>query len=205
MEPTDTNPDLGAILLSFYECLTDPNQLNTLMEMLTSWLDDEGNDVIYPKIDYHADRAWRLLGQISEPEYLTDGALETAKQTRFENKTDIEAAIREKIRSEDVGKLQNWLSSDAETEALLLQIVEAEAAELVILSREPKEGTFLVKQTGPEFQAVISKFVAESFGLTNAEFTLVKELLSGGTLREIADRLGKSWETTRSQVKTLTN
>lgn len=205
MEPTQSSPELGAVLLSFYECLTDPNQLNTLMEMLTSWLDDEGHDVISPKIDYHADRAWRLLGEISEPEYGSIAVLETAMQTHFKNKTDVEAAIKEKIRPEDVKKLQNWLSSELETDALLLRVSEQETTELVILSREPRGGTYLAKRTGPEFQALISKFVTENFGLTNAEFTLVKELLSGGTLREIADRLGKSWETTRSQVKTLTN
>lgn len=205
MEPTQSNPELGPVLLSFYECLTDPNQLDTLMEMLTSWLDDEGHDVISPKIDYHADRAWRLLGEISEPEYRSIGVLEAEKQTHFESKTDIEVAIRDQIRPEDVERLRNWLSSETETDALLLRVVEAEATELVILSFEPKHGAYLAKWTGPEFQTLISKFVADSFGLTNAEFTLVKELLCGGTLREIADRLGKSWETTRSQVKTLTN
>lgn len=205
MEPTQSNPELGTVLLYFYECLTDPDQLDGLMEMLTSWLDTEGHDVMSPEIDYHAERAWKLLGEISEPEYRSVGLLETPKQTHFESKADLEAAIGADIRAEDVEKLQNWLAAETETDALLLRVFEAGAPELVILSAAPDGGTYLARRTGPEFQALISKFVAESFGLTNAELILVKELLLGGTLREISDRLGKSWETTRSQVKSLTD
>lgn len=205
MEPTHKAPDIGVLLLSFYECLTDPGQLDTLMEMLTSWLDDEDGQVVAPKLDYHADRAWRLLGEFSEVEYPTSGVLEAHEQTRFERKADVEAALRDQIRPEDLHKLKTWLSLETDADALLLRVFEAQSAELVILSRDPKSGAYLSKRTGPDFQAVISKFVADSFELTNAEFTLVQELLSGGTLREISERLGKSWETTRSQVKTLTN
>ena len=205
MEPTQSDPDLGAVLLAFYECLTDPNQLDTLMEMLTSWLDDQDGEVVSPKLDYHADQAWRLLGEISEPEYPSVGWLATHEQTTFNDKAEVEAAIRDQIRLEDREKLLEWLSSEMNTDALLLRVVAEQSTELVILSRDPVSGTYLAKRTGPEFQALISKFVADSFELTNAEFTLVQELLSGGTLRSIAERLGKSWETTRSQVKTLTN
>lgn len=205
MEPTQSNPQLGAVLLSFYECLTDPGQLDTLMEMLTSWLDDEDRAVVSPTLDYHADRAWRLLGEISEPEYRPLSGLETAAQMRLDDTSEVEAAVRDQIRPEDLAKLRAWLTSETETDALLLRVFDGQSTELVILSREPASGAFLAKRTGPEFQALISKFIADSFELTNAEFALIQELLSGGTLREIADRLGKSWETTRSQVKTLTN
>ena len=205
MTSTHKAPDIGIVLLSFYECLTDPGQLDSLMEMLTSWLDDEDGEVVAPKLDYHADRAWRLLGEISETEYLSSDGQEAHEQTRFETNIELEAAIQSQIRPEDFKKLKEWLSSETDTGALLLRVVEAQSTELVVLSRDSRTGAYLSKRTGPEFQTIISKFVADSFELTNAEFTLVQELLSGGTLREIAERLGKSWETTRSQVKSLTN
>lgn len=191
--------------MAFYECLTDPGQLDTLMEMLTSWLDDEEGSVVTPKLDYHADRAWRLLGEISEAEYQSSDVLEAHEQTRFESKTDVTAAIQDQIRPEDFQKLKEWLSLDSDAGALLLRVFEAQSTDLVVLSRDVKSGAYLSKRTGPNFQTIISKFVADSFELTNAELTLVQELLFGGTLREISGRLGKSWETTRSQVKTLTN
>lgn len=205
MEPTQANPQIGEVLLSFYECLTDPSQLDTLMDMLTSWLDDEDNDLVSPKLDYHADKAWRLLGGISEPDYPPLEGAPGAQQTHFESPAAIEAAIKDEIGPEDLQRLKSWLASETEAEALLLRVTGPQTTELAILSYDPATSTYLAKRTGPEFQAHISKFVADSFDLTNAEFTLVEELLAGGTLREISDRLGKSWETTRSQVKTLTN
>lgn len=205
MEQPQSPPDLGTVLLSFYECLTDPGQLETLMEMLTSWLDDEGGNLVSPTLDHHADKAWRLLGELSEPDAQTFDTLDTLETSRFEDQAAVEATLRDQIRPEDFEKLRGWLSSGSETNGLLLRVFEAHSTELVILSRDHTTGAFVSKRTGSEFQAVISKFVADSFELSNAEFLLLQELLLGGTLREIADRLGKSWETTRSQVKTLTN
>lgn len=205
MNTTQSRQELSAILLSFYECLTDADHLDTMMEMLTSWLDDEGGNVVSPKVDYHADRAWRLLGEISEPDYPPTTGLDAFEQTRFERKADVLAAIQDKIGAEDRLKLDEWLSDTTTTQAMLLRLFEKQMTELVILSRDAQDGSFVFKRTSPDFHTHISKFVTDSFDLSNAEFTLVKELLAGGTLREISDRLGKSWETTRSQVKTLTN
>ena len=205
MEQTKLNASLSTVLLSFYECLTDVDQLDALMEMLTSWLDEEGGNVVSPKLEYHADRAWRLLGDISEPEYQSLYEHDQAEQTRFDTKADVQNMARDLVRDDDFVKVTEWLSSDANADALLLRAASETSAELVILSRGPNGDGFFAKRTGPEFQRFISKFVADSFELTHAEFTLVQEMLSGGTLREISERLGKSWETTRSQVKTLTN
>lgn len=191
--------------MAFYECLTDPGQLETLMEMLTSWLDDDDGQLVSPKLDYHADQAWRLLGEIAEPDHDTTADLDALEVTRFDSTCAIEAAIKDQIRLEDRDRLRDWLAGETDGASLLLRVIEDDATELVILSKDPTTNAILAKRTGADFQGVISKFVADSFELTHAEFTLVQELLMGGTLREIASRLGKSWETTRSQVKTLTN
>ncbi len=205
MDVSQTNPDLGAVLLSFYECLTDPSQLDTLMEMLTSWLDDEDGAIVSPKLDYHAEQAWRLLGEITASEYQSLSDRDAPAPTFYADGAAVEAALRDQVSSEDLSKLKGWLASETDTNGLLLRVFEDQSTELAILTREPGSNGFLASRTGSAFQQHISKFVADSFDLTNAEFTLIQELLSGGTLREIADRLGKSWETTRSQVKTLTN
>lgn len=205
MEQAQPRSELGTVLLSFYECLTDPDQLDMLMEMLTSWLDDDEGSVVSPKLDYHADQAWRLLGEISEPDDLSIDDLDPLETSHFSDASEVEASVHDQIRPDDLGKLRDWLWSDAQPGALLLRVFEEQSTELVILSRDTTTGAFFVKRTGAQFQAVISKFVADSFELTHAEFLLLQELLLGGTLREISDRLGKSWETTRSQVKTLTN
>ncbi|GAB5449654.1 hypothetical protein [Gymnodinialimonas sp.] len=207
MEHQTPTPDLGTVLLSFYECLTDPAQLDALMEMLTSWLDDDDGALVSPKLDYHADQAWRLLGELSEPDAPTAVPGDALETSHFEDAQAVVAAVQGQIRPEDLVRLQGWLATDtdAETGALLLRLFEKNATELVILSRDATTGAFQTKRTGENFQAVISKFVADSFELSHAEFLLLQELLLGGTLREISDRLGKSWETTRSQVKTLTN
>ena len=155
MTSTHKAPDIGIVLLSFYECLTDPGQLDSLMEMLTSWLDDEDGDVVAPKLDYHADRAWRLLGEISETEYHASDWQEAHEQTSFETDLELEAAMRHQLRPEDFKKLKEWLSSEADIDALLLRVFEAQSTELVILSRETKTGAYLSKRTGPEFQACL--------------------------------------------------
>lgn len=197
--------ELSDLILSFYECLTDPDQLDAMMEMLTSWLDEGDENVVSPKVDYHADRAWRLLGEMSEPDTAQLNASSSFEQSEFETEAQVLAALDDKIGAEDIQKLSEWLSDRSTTKAILLRLFENHSAELVFLSRDQSDGTYQFRRTGPNFHATISQFVTESFGLSNAEFTLIKELLSGGTLREISDRLGKSWETTRSQVKSLTN
>lgn len=205
MEQTQSNPDLGTVLLSFYECLTDPNQLDSLMDMLTSWLDDNDGALVSPKLDYHADQAWRLLGVIADPDDLSPNASDALQMSHFDNAKAVEAALQSQIRPEDLDRVRAWLSSDTQTGALLLRVFDDDATELVIVSRDATTDGYLSKRTGRDFQSIISKFVADSFELSHSEFILLQELLLGGTLREISDRLGKSWETTRSQVKTLTN
>lgn len=199
------HPALGAVLLAFYECLTDTDKLDSMMEMLTSWLEDEGGQVITPNLDDHAEQAWRLLGQVPESGDSSPGLSQPLEQTIFKNQTEVEQAIGDQIRAEDLKALSDWLSIKTQAESLLLRVFEEQSTELVILSHTATDDGFILKRTGPEFHSVISAFVSDSFGLTPAELNLVEELLSGGTLREIADRLGKSWETLRSQVKTLTN
>lgn len=174
------------------------------MEMLTSWLDDEDGLLYSPKLDHHADRAWRLLGELSDAD-ADDSEFDAHETSQFADATDLKAHLKGLIGAEDQEKLASWVHSDADTNPLLLRVVEDQATELVILTRDETTGAFQSKRSGPDFYGTISKFVSDSFELTHAEFTLVRELLTGGTLREIADRLGKSWETTRSQVKSLTN
>ncbi len=198
-------PSLELVLLSFYECLTDPNHLETLLEVLTSWLDDGDGQIVAPKIDRHAEKIWGLLGEISESEFQKTGALEGFVHRRFEKASEVETTLLDQVEPEDIAKLRSWLASDTQTNALLLRVTQEDATELVVLSRDARNNTYSFKRSGPKFQKLLSQFVAESFDLTHAEISLVQELLAGGTLREIADRLGKSWETTRSQVKTLTN
>ena len=198
-------PDLGAVLLSFYECLTDSEQLDPMMEMLTSWLDDGGGRVVSPQLNYHAEKAWRLLGHISTPEYQDLDNTPSISQSHFSSQAEAEEAILDELSSDDLAALRDWFSSKSRLESLLLRVFQKGSTELVILSENPSGDGFILKRTGGEFQSTISKFVADSFDLTRAEFNLVEELLVGGTLREISDRLGKSWETTRSQVKSLAN
>lgn len=205
MEPTQANPQTSLDLLCFYECLTDPRRLDTLMVMLTSWLEDTDADIVAPKIDYHADQACRLLGELSVSEHQPADQNDRFERARFECKSDVQAALKDQIGDEEFDRLGAWLDTEAPKKTLLLRLATAEFTELVMLSRDAKDGSYLFKHTGPKFQTVISQFIADSFDLTNAEISLVQELLAGGTLREIAARLGKSWETTRSQVKTLTN
>ena len=203
--PSVTSPDLAKVLLSFYECLTDPSQLDSLMEMLTSWLDDADSAVVSPKLDYHADHAWRLLGEFAPVDEEVTSELDGLDVTTFKTAEDVQSALKDQIRPDELEKLDSWLANDAQATALLLRVMTDQTTELVVFSRDPATEGYLCKRTGADFQTIISKFVADSFELTHAEFVLVQELLQGGTLREIAGRLGKSWETTRSQVKTLTN
>lgn len=205
MEPSPPQSNLSTLLLAFYDCLTDANQLETLMEMITSWLDDEEVALVSPQLEHHADKAWRLLGELNAPDDMPVTLAEDADLTRFATAAQLEAAVSDQIQPDDIAKLRSWLASSAAPNPLLIRVFAQEATELVILSREPQSGGYLAKRTGPEFQSIISRFVADSFDLTQAELALVQELLQGGTLREIAGRLGKSWETVRSQVKTLTN
>lgn len=205
MERQPSRTDVGDVLLSFYECLTDPEHLDTLMEMLTSWLDDEDSAVLVPKLDYHAEKAWRLLGDIAPQAYQADGHFDAMDDTPLKSAADVCAALKDLINPDDRQRLKVWLEDAKSTRSLLLRVSQDENVALAVLSRDGAGGGFVLRRTGRQFHGVLTKFVADSFDLTHAEFQLVQELLQGGTLREIAARQGKSWETTRSQVKSLTN
>ena len=205
MQPTQSHSELGALLLVFYECLTDPDHLDTLMEMLTAWLDSEDGEILSPKLEDHAEKAWRLLGEISEADYEPSIGQEAHASEQFASEQDTKSALWTHLDADDQKRLKEWLAAKHSAKALLLKVHEENSTELIVVAREFERDGFLVKRTGAEFHGIISKFVADSFELTHAELALVQELLLGGTLREIAERLGKSWETTRSQVKSLTN
>ncbi len=200
-----SDPTLGEVLLAFYECLTEPSQLDALMEVLTSWLDDEEGELVSPKLDHHADQAFRLLGEIGVSDQDADEVPDALDVARFATPADVAAAFDGQLQPDDQARLEAWLEGEPERGSLLLRVIEDQTVELVIVSRDLSGEGFLSKRSGDAFEGVISKFLAESFELTHAEFALLKELLLGGTLREIADRVGKSWETVRSQVKSLTN
>ena len=128
---------------------------------------------------------------------MDDTALSTA--------ADVLDEMEGMISPEDHLRMKAWLTDAPSTRSLLLRVRQNDVTELVVLSRDAATQTFVLRRTGPKFHDVLTKFVADSFALTHAEFQLVQELLCGGTLRDIAARQGKSWETTRSQVKSLAN
>ena len=134
MEIDDTNPQHGVVLLSFYECLTDPRHLDTMMDMLTSWLEDIDGEIVAPKIDYHAEQAWRLLGEISNSAGQTNDEHYAFEQSRFDQKSDVGAALKNKIGAEDFQKLSIWLETETDQKDLLLRVAETESTELVLLS-----------------------------------------------------------------------
>ncbi len=199
----DENATLGPVILAFYECLTDPDKLDSMMDLLTSWLDEEAGETVTPQLDYHAENAWKLLGQIAAPVAAQEDADQHLDLVVLATQTDVIRAVEDKISADDLRALMDWFNTSDQTESLLLRVFEGRSTDLAILSVHG-DG-FALKRTGAAFHSVISAFVADRFDLTKAELVLVQELLRGGTLRDISDRLGKSWETTRSQVKTLSN
>ena len=208
---TPHKPEIGDLLLSLYECLTDSNQFEYMMDMVTSWLDHEDAEILTPLFERHADKVWRLFSEVTKNDFLDSEESTLTHSQQFDQVTLLTDAIAEHLNADDLGRLHKWLSTQGHDEDfapyLVIRIYEdlAEHPAIAIVTRlEQSPDQYSLERTTTTYEVAASKFIANSFQLTTAEFAIVRELIGGGTLRAIAGRLGKSLETVRSQVKSVT-
>lgn len=198
-------------LLSLYECIADPEHFRTMTEVLTSWLAEDHEHVVVANFERRASSAWQLLQDYMRTDVGTAPSLTEEREDNSRITVSRQwDEIEENLNSEDVAKLVEWRKLNEETPGeagvLLLRIYRDEARPQKLAACDADAaGRPQLRILSEDFEETVSRFFATNFSLSQSEMLVVRELVRGGTLREIAKRLGKSLETVRSQVKSVTS
>ena len=201
------NKDLGSLLLSVYQCLTEPDHFHDMTEVLTSWLDAEEDPVLIVQFERHASDLWDNLSQSIEAKIRQEDQAELVfSLTDKRPDEDLEAYL-DQMQAEDAARTRKWIETDHNSNPNLLVRIyqnDAEAARVACIRKISHEqaGLFL---TAEEFEETVSELFSTNFSLTSREVLVLKKLVRGQSPKQIAESEGKSWETVRSQIKSITS
>ncbi|WP_375228613.1 alpha/beta fold hydrolase [Roseobacter sp. S98] len=200
---------IGDCLLSMYECISDPIHFRSMTAVLTSWLADEQEELSVVNFEFHAKRVWDLLEDFLKLEVSKDSTPSLVTPSSVKANIPMESVL-DFLNAEDVARLEDCVDRRSRrfgnSESLLVRLHrnEGKSSELALLEFDD-DGTPILAIVADDFEQIISEFFAESFSLSAAEMQVVKELVQGGTLRDISAKLGKSVETLRVQIKSVTS
>lgn len=197
-------------LLSFYQCITDPEHFAQLVEILGSWIGEDDEEVVTLLLEEHSERVWSILASYAEQHKPSENPHE---QEIFATHHALSQALEDRLNANDAARFTAWLSQEAATSTpdapgLLIQLFDQhnpETSPQAALLRTKGKNGLVLSQVSPDFETYIANFIAESFSLSHAETYLLRGLVQGGTLRSIAQDTGKSMETLRSQIKSISN
>lgn len=200
--------DFGSLLLSIYQCLTEPDHFRDMTVMLTSWLESEADPVQIVRFETHASELWEKLGEVFVADRDTFQKADVAISlgaTAFGN--DQLGDYFDLMDVEDVARVKHWIKEGFETEPLMLVrlYTEEPPSPRVACLRFLAEGQGGLFLTNDEFEDTVTQLFETNFSLSSREVQVLKKLVRGQTPKEIAASEGKSWETVRSQIKSITS
>lgn len=202
------DPDIDALLLGLYKTTTDIERVYEYNFEITSLLDGDVSRDQVLLLESHSEQAWAMLENFAEDRDNFPDTENLFTDLPFRNATAIKDHIQDKLNAEDLIRLDQWLIAAKQDQAtgndLLLRLYATEGSPPdVVLIRALQGQSFVMRCVAANFGDLVGRFVASNFDLTNAESEVLKALLVGGSLSQIADRMGKSVETLRSQTKSL--
>lgn len=187
----------GAMLL-LLRCLTDDRLALAAFEAVGSWLNEDADPLRLETLESYADHMLSdaLLAHLTEP---------AAEDVEFRQIGDVGSsdALMNRIAPEDRSRLLEFIADDgADGEILLRSHEEGDAPTRIchaLRSGDRLELRF-ERQTLLETTEIALR---ANFRLTDAEMVVIRGLVQGERPRDIAKRLGKSYETVRSQIKSI--
>lgn len=190
-------------MLCLLKCLTQPEHVAQAFEAVGTWLAEDVDPLQLETLEaYSAHFLEELL-----PAVAVEPPEDTADTLRIDDPGDAKALERfgAALHPHDRKRFEDLLSEDGEaapdTTLLrelapdgapsLIRLVHRDGAEIHI----DRERRHLLEETEQVFR--------DSFGVTEAELHVIRGLVTGERPRDIAARLGKSYETVRSQIKSI--
>lgn len=202
--------DVNTTLLALYGCAVDPEQMPNFLAAMEDWLQNTASDEGILKIEAVSEPLWKNLTASyialaaqnqpthAVPQFSLDG---------FHATTDLADLARwhrfcDTVYADDVTRLRDWMASAQGGGSTLIRSVGDEGATRVYIVTRTA-AAFQVTDTQTELSDAVEAILVDSFGISHSEMTVLRNLVIGQSVQDISAALGKSPETIRSQVKSL--
>lgn len=194
-------------MLCLLKCLTKPEYVAHAFEAVGAWLAEDADPLRLERLEAYS-------SHVLEDLLPTMAAKEAGKEVP-EN-TDVlvlgeaedEAALQAfaaALHEDDRKRFGNLLSQTGETVqgmALLRELEATGGSSFMRLVRRDGAEVYIDRERR-QLLAETEQVFRDSFRVTEAELQVIHGLVIGERPRDIAERLGKSYETVRSQIKSI--
>lgn len=205
--PPSSATDLTRALLVLYECIVDEAHVEQMILMVGSWLSDADEPYYVLQLEEHARKI------LDDVERRLVAAAPEGDTAQFEG-ASLGETMRERIEKE-LGILfddADWLEFcrreiGDEASPMIIRYYEAGArADLGLISASRVDNLVQVdvKRGDVGVSQALEDLLRKDMRLSDAELRVVKLAVLGFSPEEIAERLNRSRETVRSQLKSVT-
>lgn len=205
-----------SVLLSMYSAVSDPEHFWETLQLFERVSDAGIEPPPETTISQHAQRLNDLLRMAKEP--LENGEDKDDKWTlRFDQSGRITQLGEEfalmglsdiwdlPLPQDDVGRLRQYLQH-AETRQIvvILPSIDGSCSRVAQIWSEDRK-TFSLKIVRLSLAPTAESLFAQNFAVSRAQFRVLEHLVTGKSVSDIADQLGRSVETIRSHIKALSD
>lgn len=199
------SPTLSKALLYLYECLSEPQHTELMIETIGQWLSEEENVLQVTDLEQHSQNVLKLL----QTQILKDDA-QSIPDLTIPVETDIDetmaamtVALAAPLDAKTAKAIRDFMATD-ETHILFPFANASGESHLCLLNRSTEGApSFQLWFNESQLSAAIESLMKRDLGLSQSEFLVVSEIARGGKATQIAKRLGKSPETIKSQLKSI--
>jgi len=186
---------LSKTLLYLYECLTEPEHTEQMIETIGQWLSDEDNILEISDLEQHSQNVLKLLETQVKSNSKQGDSPDLAIPIATEPSEVIAAiivAFGGPLEDTERAKIMSFLGSD--TENMVFQFTDpADTSHLCLLSKDSTDIKLWFKEHC--LNDAVEGLLKKDLGLSNSEYLVLREIARGGKTTQIAGRLHKSPET----------
>ncbi|MGV6839827.1 MAG: helix-turn-helix transcriptional regulator, partial [Planktomarina sp.] len=194
-------------LLNIYECTVSPRKYSNLTQNLGAFLETTQDDTTLEQIENHSETIWPTLTEniagcfethSTQPaEFVSDHVQPTGPET------DALSKFLSTIYPNDAKRLNTYLKPESQIKETIIRVVsDTDSKTLLYLVRFQNRQMHFFPMTN-SIENEVEKLIVDSFNISGSEMMVLRGLVSGLSLKEIAADTGKSIETIRSQMKSL--
>ncbi len=205
--------ELATKFLSLYECLSNPEHTELLIQTIGDWLEEEDNALYIRSLERHAETVRNLvidvLNEAQNQEYSTrKPTYQTTKHkvTGLEL-VDVEAQLGVSFVADDVPIYGSWINGQEQSK--IFQVVDEKGQGHLCLAAKTKisdsETALKFWLNDPAIAEAAEELLVRDLSISHSECLVLREIALGLRRSEIAEKLGKSNETIRSQIKSIAN
>ncbi|MGB1235725.1 MAG: helix-turn-helix transcriptional regulator [Planktomarina sp.] len=202
--------DVNSALLSIYECAIDPNQFDGFLSKMEAWLSNEATSEDVSKVEAVSEPVWQnvtkshaqLAGLDKKPGKKPIFVLDGFRRSETPNFPDAWHDFQRTVQASDLTRLTAWMKTSPDGGETLFRRVDAGGKMSVYLAKKI-DGRVQITDTETKLGAAVEAILIESFGVTHSEMSVLRHLVAGKAGKDISQVLGKSPETIRSQIKSL--